>query len=194
MVLYQKQANTVNTNNQKIAEFMQLYKPVQHRLSAYCRIVTGNEGKARDLIQDTIATAFESFEKLRDAESFLFFLFGIARNCYLKQQRRRKFFGNQAEIKSSNIEIVSDDVEMLHDVELMHKCIASLNSEQRDVILMFHILGFSIREIAENYSITEAAVKNRLVRGRENLKQLLSDKESRMTNRISANNLNPLKK
>jgi len=194
VVLYQKQANTVNTNSQKIAEFMQLYKPVQHRLSAYCRVVTGNEGKAMDLIQDTIATAFESFEKLRDAESFLFFLFGIARNCHLKQQRRMKFFGNQAGIKSSNIEIVSDDVEMLHDVELMHKCIASLNSEQREVILQFHILGFSIREISERFTITEAAVKNRLMRGRENLRQLLSDKESRITNRISANNLNPLKK
>jgi RNA polymerase sigma-70 factor, ECF subfamily len=173
---------------------MQLYNPVQHRLSAYCRVVTGNEGKARDLIQETIASAFENFEKLRDAESFLFFLFGIARNCHLKQQRRRKFFGNQTEIKSSNIEIISDDVEMRYDVELMHKCIASLNSEQREVILMFHILGFSIREIAENYSITEAAVKNRLMRGREKLRQLLSDKESRMTNRISANNLNPIKK
>ncbi len=194
MVLYQKQANTVNTNSQKITEFMQLYKPVQHRLSAYCRVVTGNEEKALDLIQETIATAFESFEKLRDAESFLFFLFGIARNCHIKQQRRRKFFGNQTEIKTSNIEIVSDDVEMRHDVELMHKCIASLNSEQRDVILMFHILGFSIREISERFTITEAAVKNRLMRGRENLQQLLSDKESRMTNRISANNLNPLKK
>jgi RNA polymerase sigma-70 factor (ECF subfamily) len=194
VVLYQKQANTVNTNSQKIAEFMQLYKPLQHRLSAYCRVVTGNEGKALDLIQDTIATAFESFEKLRDAESFLFFLFGIARNCHLKQQRRKKFFGNQTEIKSANIEIASDSAEMLYDVELMYKCIASLNTEQRDVILMFHIMGFSISEIAENYKITEAAVKNRLMRGREKLRQLLSDKESRMTNRISANNLNPLKK
>ena len=173
---------------------MQLYKPVQHRLSAYCRVVTGNEGKALDLIQDTIATAFENFEKLRNAESFLFFLFGIARNCHLKQQRRRKFFGNQNDIKSAKIEIASNPVEMLYDVELMHKCIASLNAEQRDVILMFHIMGFSIREIAENHKITEAAVKNRLVRGRENLRQLLSDKESRMTDRISANNLNPLKK
>jgi len=184
----------VNTNSQKIAEFMQLYKPVQHRLSAYCRVVTGSDGKALDLIQETIATAFENFEKLRDAESFLFFLFGIARNFHLKQQRRWKFFGNQTQIKSANIEIASDSAEMLYDVELMHKCIASLNAEQREVILMFHILGFSIKEIAENYTITEAAVKNRLVRGREKLRELLSDKESRMTNHISAIKLNPLKK
>ena len=184
----------MNTNSQKISEFMQLYKPVQHRFSAYCRIVTGSDGKAQDLIQDTLAAAFEGFDKLRDAESFLFFLFGIARNCHLKQQRRWKFFGKQSDIRPANIEVLSDSVEMNYDVELMHKCIASLNSEQREVILMFHILGFSIREISERFTITEAAVKNRLMRGRENLRKLLSDKESRMTNRISANNLNPLKK
>ena len=184
----------MNTNSQKISEFMQLYKPVQHRFSAYCRVVTGSDGKAQDLIQDTLAAAFEGFDKLRDAESFLFFLFGIARNCHLKQQRRWKFFGKQSDIRPANIEVLSDSVEMNYDVELMHKCIASLNSEQREVILMFHILGFSIREISERFTITEAAVKNRLMRGRENLRQLLSDKESRMTNRISANNLNPLKK
>ena len=173
---------------------MQLYRPVQHRLSAYCRVVTGNEGKALDLIQDTIAAAFEGFDKLRDAESFLFFLFGIARNCHLKQQRRWKFFGKQSDIRPANIEVLSDSVEMNYDVELMHKSIASLNAEQREVILMFHIMGFSIKEIAENFTITEAAVKNRLMRGREKLRELLSDKESRMTNHISAIKLNPLRK
>jgi len=55
---------------------------------------------------------------------------------------------------------------------------------------MFHIMGFSIKEIAENFSITEAAVKNRLMRGRDKLRKLLSDKESRLINNISANDLN----
>lgn len=169
---------------------MQLYKPVQHRLSAYCRVVTGSEGKAFDLIQDTLATAFENFHTLRDPGSFQFFLIAIARNCHLKQTRRWKFFGKQSDIKPANIEVSSDSVEMQYDIELIHKCIAKLNSEQREAILLFHIMGFSIKEIAENNTITEAAVKNRLVRGRENLRKLLSDKESRLINNISANNFN----
>jgi RNA polymerase sigma-70 factor (ECF subfamily) len=176
----------VDTNSQKIPEFMQLYKPVQHRLSAYCRVVTGNEEKACDLIQDTLAAAFENFDKLRVSGSFLYFLFGIARNCHFKQQRRLKFFGKQSDIKPSNIEVKSDSIEMKFDIELIHKSIASLNSEQREAILGFHIIGFSISELSENLNITEVAVKNRLVRGREKLRKLLSDKESRMINSISA--------
>ena len=169
---------------------MQLYKPVQHQLSAYCRVVSGNEEKAFDLIQETLAAAFESFDKLRDAGSFQFFLFGIARNCHLKQQRRWKFFGKQSEIKPANIEVTSDSIELKYDVELIHKSIARLNSEQREAILLFHIMGLSINDIAQNLTISQAAVKNRLVRGRENLRKLISDKESR----ISANNSNVLTK
>jgi len=173
---------------------MQLYRPVQHRLSAYCRVVTGSEDKAFDLMQDTLTAAFEGFNKLRDSGSFLFFLFGIARNCHLKQQRRWKFFGKQSDIKPINIEVASDSIEMQYDVELLHKSIAKLNAEQREVILLFHIMGFSISDIAQNLIITEAAVKNRLVRGRENLRKLISDKESRMINSISANTSKTLTK
>lgn len=173
---------------------MQLYRPVQHRLSAYYRVVTGSEEKAFDLIQDTLAAAFEGFDKLRDSGSFQFFLFGIARNCYLKQKRRWKFFGKQSDIKPTNIEVPSDSIEMQYDVELIHTSIAKLNIEQRDAVLLFHIMGFSISNIAQNLKITEAAVKNRLVRGRENLRKLISDKESRMINSIYANNSNTITK
>ena len=173
---------------------MQLYRPVQHRLSAYCRVVTGSEEKAFDLIQDTLTAAFEGFNKLRDSGSFLFFLFGIARNCHLKQQRRWKLFGKQSDIKPINIEVASDSIEMQYDVELLQKSITRLTAEQREVILLFHIMGFSISDIAQNLIITEAAVKNRLVRGRENLRKLLSDKESQLINSISANTSKTLAK
>lgn len=167
---------------------MRLYKPVENRLSAYCRVVAKNEAMALDLIQETLLAAFENFDKLRNSETFIFYLFGIARNCNSKLQRRRKFFGSQEEIKNSNIEMNSDSIEQSFDIELIRKSIDSLNDEQRDVIIMFHIMGFSIKEIAGNFSITEAAVKNRLLRGREKLRQMISDKEWRTINEVSANN------
>ena len=178
----------MEAKNQKIDEFMRLYKPVGQRLSAYCRVVAKNEAMALDLVQETLLAAFENFDKLRNSESFVFYLFGIARNCHSKQKRRNRFFGNQDHIKNSNIEITATSIELGFDIKLIRKSIASLNDEQRDVILMFHIMGFSIKEIADNFSITEAAVKNRLLRGREKLRQLISDKESRTSNRISAKN------
>jgi RNA polymerase sigma-70 factor (ECF subfamily) len=175
-------------NNPKISEFMQLYKPVQHRLSAYCRVVTGSEEKARDLIQDTLTAAFENFSKIRDTESFPYYIFSIARNCHLNQTRRLKFFGNKSNIKPANIQINPDSIEKQFDFDLIHKSIARLNPAQRETILLFYLMGLPLSEIAQKMNITEAAVKNRLVRGREKLRKLLSDKESLLNNNISAHN------
>lgn len=173
-------------NNPKISEFMQLYKPVQQRLSAYCRVVTGSEEKARDLIQDTITAAFENFDTIRNTGSFPYYLFSIARNSYLKQKRRLKFFGNKSDIKPANIQINSDSIEKQFDFDLIHRSIARLNSAQRETILLFYLMGLPLSEIAQKMNITEAAVKNRLLRGREKLRKLLSDKESPLSNSISA--------
>jgi RNA polymerase sigma-70 factor (ECF subfamily) len=180
----------LNANEEKIKAFMQLYRPVQQKLSAYCRVVACNEQQASDLVQETLTAAFINFETLRDASSFLYFLCGIARNCHLKQSRRLRFWGKESEIKPSNIQIDYGSIEMQPDVDFLNIALAKLNAEQRDVILLFHIMGFTIAEIAQNMNITEAAVKNRLMRGREKLRLLLSDKESAITENISAKPIN----
>lgn len=54
--------------------------------------------------------------------------------------------------------------------ELVHSLMDSLSEEQRLCILMFHIEGASILEIAEAMDCSENTVKSRLNYGRKNLK------------------------
>lgn len=171
---------------------MMLYRPVQHRLSAYCRVVAGSEERALDLVQETLFAAFEGFEKLRQRDSFLFYLFGIARNCHLKQQRKQKFVGYQSEIKTDPQVITSESVEISYDINLVNEAINKLSDDQKEAILLFHILGFSIAEIAQNLKTSDAAIKNRLMRGRENLRKWLSDKETVQVKSISNSKANTL--
>lgn len=168
---------------------MKLYLPLQQKLTAYCRVVTGTECRALDLVQDTLTAAFGNFDTLRDVDSFQFFLYGIARNCYRKQSRYSKYFGKEADIKAEHIQIDVKDIELQPDVELLYTAISKLNTDQREVILMFHIMGFSLLDIVRELDITEAAVKNRLMRGREKLRNILSDKESPKKESISANHV-----
>jgi RNA polymerase sigma-70 factor (ECF subfamily) len=185
---------TFNTNEQplsdkeqKISDFMQMYQPVQRQLSAYCRVLAGNEDAAFDLLQDTLLAALEGFETARQANSFIYYLCGIARNIHLKHTRRWKFWGNNTEAAKRTLEISHDSIELQPDVELLYKAIAKLNDEQREVLLMFHIMGFSVGDIQQHLQITEAAVKNRLQRARAKLKQLLSDSESSIQKAVSVN-------
>jgi len=177
----------LNEKEQKISAFMQLYKPLQKQLSAYCRVLTGDEDAACDLLQDTLLTAFESFEEIRHTDSFIYYLCSIARHKYLKQKRRWKFFGKPHDITYKNIEITPDAIELQPDVELLYKAIGKLNDEQREVLLMFHIMGFSLQDIQKQIGLTEAAVKNRLARARVKLKQMLSDSETSLAASIPTN-------
>ena len=163
---------------EKIESFMSLYKPVQQQLSAYCRALTGNESAAFDLLHDTLVAAFDGFDGFKAAKSANYYLCGIARNIFLNQKRRWKFWGNSNEITISNIKIQPEEIELQPDIKLLYKAIEKLSFEQREVLVLFYIMGFQGTEIASQMGITEAAVRNRLKRARERLRLLMSDSES----------------
>ena len=50
-----------------------------------------------------------------------------------------------------------------------------LNEKQRMCVLLHYIEGYSVREVAGMLGIGESAVKVRLMRGRNKLKELLSE-------------------
>lgn len=177
----------MDEKEQNIAAFMHLYKPVESQISAYCRVITGSEEAAGDLLQDTLLAAFEGFKDLHKTESFIYYLCSIAKHTFLKQKRRWKFFGDSTDIEKKNTSISADSIELQPDIQLLYKAIAKLNNDQREVLLMFHIMGFSIIEIQKQLKLTEAAVKNRLQRARSRLKLLLSDKISDIATAFPAN-------
>lgn len=160
---------------------MYLYKPVESQISAYCRVITGNESAAGDLLQDTLLTAFEGFQNLRKTESFIYYLCSIARHRFLNLKRRKKLFGDSTEMDRKDQTISADSIELQPDIQLLYSAISKLNSDQREVLLMFHIMGFSLSDIQQQLKLSEAAVKNRLTRARVRLKQLLTDRESEFT-------------
>ena len=80
-------------------------------------------------------------------------------------------------------QIEDDDLEVQPELsytrqetkELVHELIDSLSEEQRLCILMFHIEGISISEIARTMDCSENTVKSRLNYGRKNLRMKAED-------------------
>ncbi len=50
-----------------------------------------------------------------------------------------------------------------------------LPTSQRDAIVLYEISGFSMKEIAEMQNSTEGAVKTKVSRGRDRLREMLSE-------------------
>lgn len=162
----------------KQQQFFELYFPVQKDISNYCRIITSNGADAHDLMQDTILLAYEGFEKLKNTASFKFYLCSIARNIYFKSRRRLKYNANATLNEIDLRHSILPDAEKDLDVQMLYKAMSHLPIEQREALVMFEIMGFSLDEIRQHQGGSLSGVKSRVTRGRQKLSEMLGYKET----------------
>lgn len=157
----------------KQKKFLKYYEPIHDRFDRFCRARVYGEMEAGDLMNETLLVAFEKFDKVKSEEAFLSFLFGIAVRILSNDNKRQKLSPVSDEKQAKVIDI-NDRTEAKTEVRLLHEALAKLPEIQKEALILFEISGFSIKEIAEMQESSQDAVKQRLKRGREKLKSLLS--------------------
>tara|TARA_B100000809_G_scaffold172348_1_gene169630 strand:- start:6447 stop:6995 length:549 start_codon:yes stop_codon:yes gene_type:complete len=160
----------------KQEEFLILYKSIHESFARFCHARAYGLMDPEDLISETVLKALENFDKLRNKEAFLSFMFTIAKNIVNTKHRRSKFKGNYIVEDAHSISDEEIDAEMRYDVKVLYEALNKLSVKEKEAIILFEISGFSIKEVAKIQNSGESAVKQRLKRGRENLaKQFKSD-------------------
>ena len=152
------------------------------------RMIGDYEG-ACDVVQDSFLSAYRAIGKFRGDARFSTWLSGIVVNTaknYLKHTVRL----GRHEVHSIDTPVETEDgtvnydppsdqpsaVEQLERKEVQEKvqqCIACLDEEFREVVILRDIEGFTYDEIGEMLRIPDGTVKSRLFRARENLKNCL---------------------
>lgn len=151
-------------------EFTEHYLACYSQLEKYCRALTADDESAKELIAETVAKAFENFEKMRDKSKFKFYLFSISSNLFKKRLRDRK-----VHVELSDIEhLASNPDNWRSDIDLLYKSIASLNENQREIVTLFELSGFKLQEIAEMKKMPLNTVKTHLSRAREALRLIIN--------------------
>lgn len=142
-----------------------------------------NEEAAKDVLQDAYIQAFRKLDTLENPEKFASWLGIIVANTAKNALQKKnpmlfsEIVGDQEE-EEFEYQIEDESIENQPEIaysqretqELVHELIDSLSEEQRMCILMFHIEGQSISEIAESLGCSENTVKSRLNYGRKNIK------------------------
>lgn len=154
----------------KQSEFLKLYKPVHDRFEKYCRARAYGGYPCEDLINDCLLKAYDKFDTLKETQAFLSFLIGISRRLLANASRKMK---PELMTQSQNPSEIGQ-AEMSIKVQFLHWCLNQLPEEQKEALILYEIVGFSIKEIAESLSITESNVKKRLSRGRKKLKEVVN--------------------
>lgn len=158
--------------------FMVLYEPVHLSFQRFCRARTGCADDAKDLIAETLLTAYEGIHRLRDEKAFLAFLFGIASRIIKKQLRRKKFWGLLDYRRSNEIEDKTVTPEQDLDLQFLYEAIRKLPLKYQEAIVLHFISGFSLQEVAVIQESTLSAVKARVLRGKIRLRKILKITES----------------
>ena len=149
-----------------------------------------NRAEAEDLAQEVFVTVFKTVDSFRGESKFSTWLLRIAANhCKnrIKYLSRRRTDGagldNIAEEKMSDVgraplqsHIDGPDVLMeAAELEgLMQKAIATLDEEQRLLIILRDVEELSYEEIGEVTSLVEGTIKSRLHRARMIIKEYLA--------------------
>jgi len=162
----------------KLGRFEQSVMP--HMDAAYnlARWLTGSDPDAQDLVQEAFLRAFKFFGGFRGGNSRAWLL-RIVRNAFydwVKQNRR----GEEAtpfdeELHGTVEERGAPDAVLLEkaDREMLHKAIAELPVEFREILVLRELEGFSYKEIADVAAVPLGTVMSRLARAREHLRALL---------------------
>ncbi|MCB0519377.1 MAG: RNA polymerase sigma factor [Lewinellaceae bacterium] len=156
-------------------EFLRWYEPVHDRFVRYCGSRALGLMETEDLVQEAVLHALQAFYRIEDKQRLLGYLIGVVNNLVKQARRRQKFVGAWEEKTLSKLESRTGDPETALDIQYLLKAIQQLPRQQREALVLFEISGFSIREISEIQVCSEGAVKTRLSRSRQRLRELLSE-------------------
>ena len=144
-----------------------LYERYSDNVYGYVRSIVGDEREAEDLTQHVFMKLITVIVKYDDRGiPFSGWLLRLARNVALDHLRRHRATPTEEVVAGS----ADGDDGARERARDLHAALAALPEEQRDVMIMRHIVGLSPPEIAEQMGRSESSIHGLHHRGRRALR------------------------
>src|SRR4051794_12925542 len=132
----------------------------------------GSAATAEDLTQETFVAVVAELRKGRRVEAPVPWVLGIARHKLLDHYRRQSRRERTVEL-GDDLELVSGVPEDANDLAVA--ALARVPASQRAALVLRHLDGFSVPEIASALGRSIEAVESLLVRGRTNFRRAYAE-------------------
>lgn len=156
-------------------DFSQLVRRHQDELYRYARGMRIEHDPACDLVQEAFVTAYGRLDQCRDPDRFRYWLFRILRNAcldWLKNIRRRSVALDDVTLESER-DTPHASAHRLELRETIAAALDTLSDDLREAFLMKHHEGRSYDEMARLTNASVSAMKMRVHRAREALRDQL---------------------
>src|ERR1043166_7808377 len=155
-----------------MSDFRDLLEAQIPRLRRYARALTRDANRADDLVQDTLLRALTKQDRWEPGSNLRAWLFTLMHNQYVNNVRRANREAGTIDIDdvSSSLVATTDPTASRQLYEL-ERALGQLAAEQREVILLVGLEGFSYEDAAKILAVPVGTVRSRLSRGRESLRR-----------------------
>jgi RNA polymerase sigma-70 factor, ECF subfamily len=138
----------------------------------YAWRLTGDRGRAKDVVQETLLRAWQRPHILDSGQSARGWLFTVARNMIIDERRSAGFVMPSG--GSGPPELAgTDGVGKVLNRALVGEAMGQLSAEHRAVIARSYYRGWTTAQIAVDIGVAEGTVKSRLHYGLRALRQAL---------------------
>ncbi|CAH2212604.1 RNA polymerase sigma factor [Tepidibacter aestuarii] len=143
--------------------------------------IVKNPDDAMDISQEALIKVYRYIKNFNQKSSFSTWLYRIVMNTcldYMKKNEKNKVIPINEEIINKQDDYIENNPEKILDKKIetqqIRDAIDKLSPIQKTAIILRDIQGFSYEEIANITDSSLGTVKSRIKRGRENLKEILT--------------------
>jgi len=151
-----------------------LYVRYADSVFGYVRGIVQDQHDAEDVTQQVFTKLMTALPKYRELDvPFSAWILRVARNAALDRVRqRRALLTNEARVAEAEFDEVAYERALT-----LQEAIGALPSDQREVLVLRHVIGMSPGEIARSLGKSEASIHGLHHRGRRALKMILQQRE-----------------
>jgi RNA polymerase sigma-70 factor (ECF subfamily) len=161
-----------------VGSFDDFYRATSRRVLHHVYALTGDRSEAQDCVQEAYARAWQRWSRVRTHDDPEAWVRTVARRIAVSRWRRTRtamgYLLHHANQLHGRPDVVAAPSE---DHALLVRALRDLSQPQRDAVVLHHLVGLSVEEVAHRTASPVGTVKARLHRGRAALAAVIGDLE-----------------
>jgi RNA polymerase sigma-70 factor (ECF subfamily) len=153
------------------------WQDIERRLRPYVARRVASPGDVEDVLQEIFVRIHQGLSSLRDGESFGGWVYRIAQRCIADAGRARARSPGELVDETLEMAPATDEGDGLEGE--LGACVAlfvaRLPAPYRDAVTLTELEGLTQKQAAELLGVTLPAIKSRVLRGREKIRQMFEE-------------------
>lgn len=157
-----------------------LYERHKASLYSYFYRCTNNRAKSEDLVQNVFLKVMKNVNNFKGSGEFKYWLFRIARNSWIDTAKSKEPTLKAVPLEYEHVKNQTTDDQTGMTVlqmrkEKLKRALEAISEDKREAIVMSRYQGLDYKTIAEITQSSESAIKSRVMRGLNEIRQIVNN-------------------